>query len=459
MTPEAAAATMFAQGTIVEWYGHAAQLLMYREFQALPSHIKRPVWLCARRFGKTTLACAIALEDAIRNPRRRIMICTDTKDHANEIVAPIMRELLTYAPTGLVRQQKSSLRWLVPSTESELILGGFDTAHENVRGQGLDMIFVDEVCLTRPETYRYVINSVFQPATKYRPWAKNVFLSTPSPIFDHPFHTWTIPAAQAKGCFRKFTCYDNPMETPESIAETAEELGGFESDDFKREYLCEIFINKDLLIFPSFDPDKHVKDFDEPEHYRGWIAADFGGIRDKTVALLWAYDFRRKKALVLDERVFDANTSTETIVQGLRDMEEDRHVVSRWADVHPQTQVDLNGYHNYSVQLPIKDDRAASIAAADLAFYHHQVEIHPRCEFLIATLRSGRFNKQKTDFDRNDVFGHMDAAAAFVYGWRMLDTQDPYPRELPSDWRFVPPAKDQENLLALAQALRPKGWR
>ena len=51
------------------------------------------------------------------------------------------------------------------------------------------------------------------------------------------------------------------------------------------------------------------------------------------------------------------------------------------------------------------------------------------------------FNKTRTDFERTDALGHMDALAAAMYGIRMNDKTNPYAdyKHTPSIDRFVNP--------------------
>jgi hypothetical protein len=84
--------------------------------------------------------------------------------------------------------------------------------------------------------------------------------------------------------------------------------------------------------------------------------------------------------------------------------------------------------------------------------------VHPRCTFLLATLKAATFNKTRTDFNRTQALGHMDAIAAATYGYRSIDkTTNPIPRRVagPGQWQRPVP---EEDLLAAA-ALNPWATR
>jgi hypothetical protein len=54
--------------------------------------------------------------------------------------------------------------------------------------------------------------------------------------------------------------------------------------------------------------------------------------------------------------------------------------------------------------------------------------VHPGCKELIGCLRSGIWNKTRTEFGHSDRFGHFDALAALMYLVRNIDrTYNPIP--------------------------------
>jgi hypothetical protein len=65
-------------------------------------------------------------------------------------------------------------------------------------------------------------------------------------------------------------------------------------------------------------------------------------------------------------------------------------------------------------------------------FRQGKIEVDPKCKLLIATLKSGQFNKQRNDFARTEALGHCDAIATLMYAARCFDRSNPYPMQTPS---------------------------
>ena len=70
-----------------------------------------------------------------------------------------------------------------------------------------------------------------------------------------------------------------------------------------------------------------------------------------------------------------------------------------------------------------KDAIEAGVNMVRLWLKEGRLKIHPRCRFLIGTLETALWNKQRTDFERSKVFGHADALAALIYLIRNVNTR------------------------------------
>jgi len=258
-----------------------------------------------------------------------------------------------------------------------------------------------------------------------------------------------------------YTVYDNPQITEEQIEKAAMLCGGKDTVAWKREYLAQIVRDPSAMIVPNFNRDVHVCRVELPNYARWIVSIDWGGVRDKTVALLMGYDFLNNKILVIDERVFPKNTPTEEIVKGVRAMERridelyGHEIVGRWADAPGQLQIDLDKHHKYAIRVPKKDDWKAAINNMQVEFATDKVRIDEGCSFLTHSLESGRYNDNRTDFDRNETLGHCDALAALMYGCRMLDRAQPFQDIVPpQDQVFVRPRNEPDH--PMAETLRPK---
>jgi hypothetical protein len=419
---------------ILSWKLWQQQLPIYGQIRALPPMVILFVMLLARQFGKSYLAVLLAVEDCLRYQDRAIMIVGPTLEQTHGIVEPRMRLLVRDAPSGLIVPRLSKHKYEIGTCE--LIIGGFDVNSSSNRGKTLQNVYVEEVVDSHPDTFKESMEGDLGPAMTHSDFGKLVFLSTLPKVPDHPFITETIPKAQLLNAFASRTIDDNIALSPEQKALTIERSGGIGSLTVRRELYNEIIRDPNVLVVPSFNEKEHVGVFAIPMSFFLEVTIDLGGVRDKTCALLHTYDFLSDTVLFLDEAVHDPNTPMSTIVASFRELErraltiveDDVPIHNRTADVPGQTQVDLVTDHKYPVQTPIKSDWQSMVNNMAVHFSRaKKVLVHPRCRFLIASLRSGTFNKQKTDFGRTEALGHMDGLAACMYALRAQDRADPYP--------------------------------
>jgi hypothetical protein len=443
----------------LRWKLWEQQKLIHGTIRDLPPHVQTVVVLCARQYGKSFLGAAMAVEDCLKYPGYSIVIVGPTIKQTVDIVNQGMRIIEQDAPLGLIRRSKSESRWYIG--ESELIIGGFDVrTATRQRGKRALKIYIEEVVDSNPDDYLEALRSDLGPMLTHSPAPQMIFLTTPPRIPDHPFLTDTVPEAKLYGAFFKFTIHDNKQLSADQYEACVRRSGGENTIEFKREYLCEIVRDASVVVVPDFDRGRHVKAIELPEHSKTQVTMDWGGVKDMTVGLIHTYDYLLDMDIVLDERVFPPNTSTEVIVEQMRKVEALYNhfgIHARYADVPGQIQVDLINTHNYQVQLPQKHDWQAGINGMCVKFATDKIAVHPRCKFTIQSLDSGTFNKQKTDFERTQALGHCDALAALSYAIRMQDRTNPWPNRPPSrDTSFYIPKPAPE--ISVAEALQPESF-
>ncbi len=410
------------------------------------------VLLCSRQFGKSHLGVLFGVEDCLRYPDSCILIVGPTIQQVREIVAPRLRKIANDAPPGMVTRTKSENKWHIGS--SELVLGGFDQSASAQRGKTVQNIYVEEIVDSHPDDYIEAMRSDLGPALTHSERGKLIFLTTPPKVPDHPFIQDTMVKAEFNGSLFVFTIDDNKELTPQQYQDCINRAGGRHTIDFRREYLCEIVRDPSKIVVPAFNKAEHVRNFPIPTKRNLHVTIDWGGVRDKTVALLHCYDYASDTDLILDERVFDANTATSEIVAELHDMEGEEEV-TRFADVPGQLLVDLNSA-GYLTSAPVKDDWKAGINYMNVRFSQHKVNILPKCQFLIASLESGTLNKMKTDFERTSALGHCDALAALMYGLRSRDGSNPYGEQVRNYHHNTQFNVPRETEHPMSKAIQPK---
>ena len=441
----------------LRWKMHSTQLEIYNILES--NDADEALILSARQLGKSYLGVLIALMYCIKNPGRIVRIMASTLKQVQDIVGDNLNPICRDAPPGFIQRHKSSYRWTIG--QSSLRVGALEKQYVDYnRGGNASLVICEEGGFVKSDEYAYAIQSVIGPQL-LRSSGKLMHITSPSEDLNHMLHTEIAPRCSLKNSVFTYTVYDNPQITHEQILKAMELCGGEDTIAWKREYLAQMVRDPSRMIVPNFNREVHVQKIVWPDYTKWIVAIDFGGVRDKTVALLMGYDFLENKILVIDERIWDKNTPTTDIVMGIRNMEEQidqshgQEIAARWADAPGQLQIDLRKHHNLDMRVPKKDDWKSAINNMQVEFATDRVRVDPKCTFLVHSLESGRYNDKRIDFDRNETLGHCDALAALMYGVRMLDRSQPYPNLVaPQDRVFVrpkEPARDE-----LSDKMRPK---
>lgn len=436
----------------LHWKLHKVQKIVYESIKSLPKDVREAVVLISRRWGKSYLGVVMALEDCLKNTGKQVFIVGPSLKQTRRIITPLVREISLDAPPGLIKQTKSELTWRVG--ESTLIIGAFDTALESFRGLDAISIYLEESGLANPEEYEYTLRSVLKP-TLMHSQGRLVHLTTPPAEEDHPFIFSTMPEADLNNSLFTYTIEDNPLLTSEQIESEIQSAGGRGSEHCERELFCKIVKDNKRLIVPEFEEEDHVKTLKVPDYTYYLTSIDFGGVKDNHAILLHYFDFERNKTCILDEAWLGINTGTQEIIKAGEKMELDNSVKwlkgipKRITDAPGQTMVDIKRL-GFVCSAPEKgkDSVEDGIQALRVAFRKNQIEIDPRCKILIKTLKFGRWDKARKDFQRTDILGHCDMIASLSYGFRHLDRfNNPIPPNLglKKDTHYYEAQKNQDN--------------
>ncbi len=362
------------------------------------------------------------------------------------------------APPGLIERSKSEYRWRID--KSSLRLGALERAHvDNNRGGNASLVLYEEGGFVSSDDYNYATNSVIGPQL-LRSGGREIHITSPSEDSEHVLHNDILPYCELKKSLFTYTVYDSPSISQRLIDKAIERCGGEATDAFKREYLAQVIRSKTLSIIPEFNTDRHVKIFEVPEHYRAIFTIDMGGVRDKTCALSIVWDFVRNKMLITHEVFADRNTQTSHIIAESQPiLREIKIGTNIYGDVPGQASIDMEKEFKFPIGAVLKSDRDGAINNLRLDFLRETIEIHPRCKMLIGSLKSCRYNDQRTDFLRSDIYGHADAIMALVYGARLVDrVTNPFPaKPINRDTQIQIPYRNKEmsNLREVAEALVP----
>jgi hypothetical protein len=371
------------------------------------------------------------------------------------IVNPIMRVILEDCPLDLMPEYKEADKVYRFPNGSEIQFAGSDSGNiENLRGGFAHLCIIDEAGFCGD--LNYAVYSVLSPTTK-TVGGRIVLASTPSREPDHEFMTDFVAPAEAEGSLIKYTLYDNPMFTQEVIDETiAEYPSGIDDPQFRREYLCEVAIDAEVMVIPEYT-DALEKDIictpDMPPHFDLYVSGD-PAAKDLTAILFGYYDFLNTQLVIVDELILGGDgpdLTTQDIVDGIRRKEKILFTNKLTGEVkEPYLRVmdnnnpilinDLFIEHGIQFFPTAKDNKEQQINKTRMWLSQGKILIHPGCKNLRYHLRMARWKTTREGvrkgFDRVKASpngelkaNHCDALDALLYMVRNIDTsRNPYPQ-------------------------------
>jgi len=428
---------LWLQGLLF-WKLHKGQLKIEHAYRK--ANKKLFVGDCSRQLGKTTWAVAKAVETALQNPGGKIIYATAFLTDLEKFVIPAFDFILSDCPDGLRPRFKGQKSRYEFNNGASITLVGLDRHPDGLRGNKILLIILDECGYIH--RVKYIYTSVIIPATTHVKNAKIIMISTQPESPDHDF-IYFCDKAEAEGGYMKLDIFQNPMLNQKQIDELAKECGGYDSTAFRREYLCERIVEEERAILPEFREASHVRDTPRPDAFKflhKYESLD-SGVRDHTALLFGYYDFERAKLVIEDEfSIKGHEVTTRNINDKTRAKEADLKYNIEALEVPTSLKLrvadndnlillqDLGSEFGLHFAPTDKDSLHAMVNKVRLWMRSDRIEIHPRCEKLIACIKAGVWNLQRSEFARSDKHGHYDLISALVYMVRNVnDTVNPIP--------------------------------
>jgi hypothetical protein len=422
---------LWRRGVLVPWLCHAVQQQMNASFHASKS--KKYVVNSARRLGKSYWLCTLAQEYARQHPNAQIKYAADTQRAVKKIILPLMRQIMETCPKHL--RPRFSAHDLVYefSNGSEIHIAGaaMDQA-DSLRGTSCDLALIDEAGFI--SDLEYLVDSVLLPQTLTRPHARIVMASTPPVSPDHPFVSKYMAQAMGDGAYSRYTIFDNPLLSAETIEEFKKEAGGEDSTTWRREYLAEIVTETENALFPEANAgdlmEQLVYAVERPRFFYPIVSVDLG-YTDFTGILFGYYHFGLAKIVIEDEILVNKTTSAD-IVAMIQAKEREL-----WGNVTPRTRIvdgpalaiaDMNQTHRFQCRVPEKSDLPANVNRVRIDLAERRLVFHPRCKNTVAQVKFGTWDNQRKGFSRSASGGHWDLVASLIYLCKHVDrSSNPVP--------------------------------
>lgn len=379
--------------------------------------------LCTRRFGKTFTLICYAIEKCIKNPNFIVRVLAPTQKQLIKIILPSIRKILNDCPEDVLPLHKKQEGMFKFPNGSEIHLFGCDNGNgENLRGLEANLVIIDEAGFI--SDFHYLLTSVILP-TVLETNGKVICSSTRSKTPTHYFET-LVDEATVRGDLLEFNIHDTDY-TDYQIARMCEKVGGETSSDWRREFLNERIIDEHRAVITTWNDSnigELIPDSYHPYYHR-YTMADLGFSRDLTVFLFATYHFPTATLYVHDEW-FGKRQSTKDIATNckLKERENFGSIVPymRLGDTdNPLLYNDLSSEYNYEIFGVRKTSREAMLNKLSVWMSENRIKISPKCKLLLTTIKSALWNKNKTDFERNEETGHADSLMALVYGVHSID--------------------------------------
>ena len=431
--------SLWARGEL-SFLFNEAQKKIYKKLKGRPKGQKLFVANVARQTGKTYMASTLAISQALKQPNSSIAYVSKTATDLNSFIIPTFEKILNLGPPALKPSRFKQEGKYEFKNGSVIRFSGLDKNPDAPRGNTYDMVIFEEAGFI--EKLDYVYSSVVVPATRQRPDALILMISTPPKTPGHPFKNFCYKA-EAEKSYIKMPIQDIPGITKRQIRIAKCEC--LTLTDFEREYGCEFVVDQDLAIIPEFTKLRNVivEDFNQPPHFIPFTSLDLGYV-DSTGVLMGHYDYAKGIINVEDEFLTNKNTS-DKIVMAVKSKERklwNRLPEWRVCDGQPQQLADLCKLHDFQVSPPRKSNLEAMVNEVRIAVKEERIRIHPRCVNLIRELQEGIWDTTRKKFARVELGekrSHFDLLAALVYFVRAINKYDnPYPGKAIPIGSYIP---------------------
>lgn len=419
---------------------------------------------CSRRLRKTSTALVKCIEDLIKNEGPPIRFVAPTQKMLRNIVHPIVKMICADAPEDMKPIWKGQDGYyLFPYKNTELHIAGANNGHEDdSRGVASRRCVVDEAQMV--DKLKYLVDDVLMPqllSTGGDLW----MLLTPPKTPVHECREYVLEAKALKS-YAEFNIFASEYP-PEVIEQFCKEAGGKESTTWLREYMCQFVVDKNFAIVPEWT-DSLIEEYVPDEFYKFYAKYEgldiSGGKKHKTANLYAVYDFKKAKLCILDESVLSPQeTTTRKLAEVVKAKE-----LELWKEQKPALRIadnnnlillaDLGKEHAIHFQPTSKDTLDAMVNNVRLWVGAKKLQISPKCEQLIGSLKYGVWTDSRKEWEESAVYGHFDALAALMYLLRYIDVvTNPIPANYgtnpDSDFINLPKNILTENMKVLQTAL------
>lgn len=390
-----------------------------------------------RQYGKSTAMFQFADEYARKNPGSIIKIGGPFQNQINDIIAIVVNTVLQHCPRDLQPRYTKGEGFKYPNG-SRIKLVGVDKNPNALRGTPNDLVILDEVGFMGD--LDGLVFDIIMPTFNTRPHGRLIMISTPPEVLMHDYSAKFMPKAKMEDAYWELKITDNPNYTPGQIERFANDysivdvdgnvlLNGWDTDKFKREYLCEVVPDVERLIFPEW---QHLKledghrlvqpNIQPPSHYKPIVVGDWGFVDHTGIVYGWINWHEgtlhvKQETFVNYKTAYDISLAVKEKVQevfpGIEESE-----ISFWLDSDLEILREVRkytGFNWFTCNGYVKSNKEGNINGIRELISKSRLFIDTQCKNLISQLDGGVWNPKRTDWERSDIMGHCDMLAALIY--------------------------------------------
>ena len=234
------------------------------------------------RSGKTMAMSIGFLIWSMRNfDRESFAFCGKTIDSLKRNVIQPLQKWMEGIVQPKINLSKNymDVQWLGHENRYYFFGGKDESSYTLVQGITLSGVLFDEVALM-PKSFvdQAVARTLSEPEARY--W----FNCNPESAEHWFYKEWICNTHQKKALHLHFTMQDNPILSPEQIADAERLYTGV----FYNRYIKGLWCVAEGLIYPQFDREKHIEQRNNPQG-EWYISVDYGTLNAFSAGL-WCYD-------------------------------------------------------------------------------------------------------------------------------------------------------------------------
>jgi len=385
-----------------------------------------------RQTGKTYLLNVVAIEYCIQHPNSTIVYVAPVEKKLSAFINDVLNAILRDCPDDLKPQRLEQKNQLVFSNGSIIhYFGSSNDSHNNIRGIGsVSLLVLDEAGFLSNLPELIAVTTPMLLRAK-----GSLVLSSSSPeAVDHPFVAF-IEQAKLEGWYILHPTWDDKTVSVEQLDKQARLIGGRDSTKFRREYGCELVVEKTKQVLPEWESSKYVYDIARSSVYKffhHFVAFD-PGFKDPSSVSFGTYLFGTGTLYIEDEIVIPGRDITIDKLSALIQAKvvelwpgSDR--VTYWADPSNQTVLDEMGkkyklFWNWTA----KDRKRQYLEALRAAIGQGQIVLSSRCKIHKTMFENTIWKEDHSEFERSASGFHGDCIDSSLYMFRNMVTTNPVP--------------------------------